>query len=160
VEGSAVVTHWAEVREVGESAVRAAYPEELDDFDAAAEWFRAEGHSAGGRPRPPVGMGVEFAAVVPVVLSAVSVLAAAVLDIAVEDAARHLTRATREKLAAAFRRRPAVAPPPDDWLTAEQEREVFRLIRERAADRLPEEEARRLAEAVIGALRLRLPDER
>jgi hypothetical protein len=36
---------------------------------------------------------------------------------------------------------------------------VFRLIRERAADRLPEEESRRLAEAVIGALRLRLPDE-
>jgi hypothetical protein len=98
-------------------------------------------------------MGVEFAAVVPVVLSAVSVLAAAAL----EDTAQTLSRATREKLTAAFRRRPAVAAP--EWLTPEQEQEVFRLIRSRAADTLGDDEARRLAEAVIGALRLRRTDE-
>jgi hypothetical protein len=153
-----VVAHWAEVREVGESVVRAEYPADLDDFDEAAEWYRTEGRAAAGGPRPPVGMGVEFAAVVPVVLSAVSLLAGAVLDTAVGDTAQYLTRTTREKLAAAFRRRPITAPPPV-WLTPEQEQEVFRLIRERAADRLPEDESRRLAEAVIGALRLRLPDE-
>jgi hypothetical protein len=158
VEGYAVLAHGAEVREVGESAVRAAYPGELADFDEAAEWFRTEGHAATGRPRPPVGMGVEFAAVVPAVLPAVSLLAGAVLSTAVDDTAHYLTRTTREKLAAAFRRR-ALPGPPAEFLTPEQEQEVFRLIRERAADRLPEDEARRLAEAVIGPLRLRVPDE-
>lgn len=138
--------------------MRSAYPAELDDFDAAAEWFRTTPQPLTGTVRPPVGMGVEFASLVPIVLSAVSMLAGAVLTSAAEDTARYLTSATRAKLAAAFRRRPAVAAAPD-WLTPEQEREVFRLIRERAADRLPEEEAHRLAEAVIGALRLRVAGE-
>ncbi|MBG0562517.1 hypothetical protein [Actinoplanes aureus] len=152
-----MTAHWTEVREVGESVVRTAYPAELEDFDAAAEWFRTAPRPLAHGVRPPVGMGVEFASVVPVVLSAVSLLATAVLGSVVEDTAKYLTSTTREKLAAAFRRRPAVAAP--DWLTPEQEREVFRLIRERAADRLPEDEAHRLAEAVIGALRLRVADE-
>lgn len=99
-------------------------------------------------------MGLEFASVVPIVLSAVSLLATAVFSSAVEDTAKYLTTATREKLAAAFRRGPAVEAAPE-WLTPEQERDVYRLIRERATDRLPEDEADRLAEAVIGALRLR-----
>ncbi|MEU4427610.1 hypothetical protein AB0F81_43880 [Actinoplanes sp. NPDC024001] len=141
------------MREISESVVRTAYPQELEDFDAAAEWFRTAPQSR-TRVRPPVGMGVEIASIVPVVLSAVSLLAGAVFNSAVEDAAKYLTNATREKLGAAFRRSPAAGP-----LTPEQEQEVFRLIRDRAAGHLPDDEAHQLAEAVIGALRLRVADE-
>ncbi|MBM2616269.1 hypothetical protein JIG36_11945 [Actinoplanes sp. LDG1-06] len=144
--------HWGEVRAVGEVVVRESYPQELEDFDAAAEWFRTASPPA-RTFRPPVGMGVEFASIVPIVLSAVSLLATAVATAAGEE----LTRATREKLAAAFRRRRELGPAPA-FLTPEQEREVYRLIRSRAAGPLDDEEARRLAEAVIGALRLRGPD--
>ncbi|MDY7087682.1 MAG: hypothetical protein SYR96_21545, partial [Actinomycetota bacterium] len=63
--------HWDEVRALGETVVRETYPAELDDFEAAADWFRTTG-PPGRFLRPPVGMGVEFASIVPAVLSAVS----------------------------------------------------------------------------------------
>ncbi|GID28124.1 hypothetical protein [Paractinoplanes brasiliensis] len=139
--------HWDEVLALGETVVRETYPAELDDFDTAADWFRTTG-PPGRVLRPPVGMGVEFASIVPTVLSAVSLLVTAVFTAAGEE----LSRATKERLAAVFRRdrRPGAAA-----LTPEQEREIYLLIRSRAAESLPGAEAQHLAEAVIGALRLR-----
>ncbi|GLX99708.1 MULTISPECIES: hypothetical protein [Actinoplanes] len=113
-------------------AVRAGYPEEYELFDEVVEEYA---HWSGQTPlrrlRTPIGVGVDVAAVTPVILSALNFLGAAVTTHVVDEALAPLSEGARRRLVTVFRRgdtgesrprpRPAAAikqrtaPESDDW---------------------------------------------
>ncbi|MEV4636467.1 hypothetical protein AB0J80_03855 [Actinoplanes sp. NPDC049548] len=146
----------AALADLGRTALELSYPEEADEFDAA--WDR---HHGGGRhrPRPPVGIGVDLLPLADHLVTALTFLSGAAATRVTERATDALTDRTKSRLAALISRAD-IAPPRPAPLDAAQEREVFDLLVGRLRDVLSPEEAERIAEGVIGALRLRSGGER
>jgi hypothetical protein len=175
--GDDLESTWESQVKYAREVIASAFPGELELFEEIAAEFRADPAGVVGeaRLRAPVGAGVDLALVAPYVLSAISFLFAAVsakaADRAADAAIDKLGRSTREKLSVLLRkRRPGSAeenqlnettgesaePGAMAWLDAAQERELYAVLRARAlAEGLPQERADRMAEAVLGALRLR-----
>ncbi|MFF3444672.1 hypothetical protein [Streptosporangium sp. NPDC002721] len=170
--GDASGALWGVHVEFGREVVALAYPGELELFDDVVAEVRSEPgrFHGGGRLRPPVGMGVNLALAAPYVLPVVWFLVMAVTTKAVDRVADGtidvLERATRDRLAALFGRgardpltldaSSGAAPGQAVRLSPAQEREVREVLTPRAvALGLDEQRASYLAEAVIGALRLR-----
>ncbi|MEU8379698.1 hypothetical protein [Streptosporangium sp. NPDC048865] len=174
--GDASGALWEVHVELGREVVALAYPGELELFDDVVAEVRSEPgrFAGGGRLRPPVGMGVNLALAAPYVLPVVWFLVMAVTTKAVDRVADEtidvLERATRDRLAALFGRGARDPLTPDAVsgaaagqavrLSPAQEREVREVLTPRAvALGLDEQRAHYLAEAVIGALRLRGAEE-
>ncbi|MEV0900482.1 hypothetical protein [Actinoplanes sp. NPDC049802] len=134
--------------EVSRQTLQLSYPDEVDEVEAALRRYRGGGR---GKPKPPVGMGVELLPladyVIPVLAGLFGIASARVAERAT-DALTDRTRA----LLADLRDRPGQVAGP---LTPEQEREVFESVVLSLEGKVRPAEAQRLANGVIGALRMR-----
>jgi hypothetical protein len=150
---------WDALAEFVQEVVAQAYPGESPHFESLVAEFRADPRKALDSQclKAPVGIGIDLAFVTPFVLAAVSFLFGLVADAVKDGAAEAITASTRKKLSALLRRRSNAEPFAP--LDAEQEREVLAVLIDRAiALGLEAGKARILAEAVLGALRLRAVD--
>jgi chorismate mutase len=175
---SVVVTEepgWSQVAALGREVVRIVRPGELEGFDEVAAEVRADPVrvAAVSSLRPPVGFGIDLGLLAPYVLAVASWLWVTATKDAVEVVEEGIALSTRRALGRLF----ALAKPqegadtgPDapahrdclrpvsalTCLDPAQEREVYEAVATRAErDGHSPSEAQELAEAVVGALRLR-----